>query len=69
VIRLPYDKGAIAAELGMARESLSRAFANLEEDAIAVRGSEVTIRDRAMLLRRAETMPSRRGLSGGTAKS
>ncbi len=57
VIQLPYDKGAIAAELGMARESLSRAFASLEEDAIAVRGSEVTIRDRTMLVGRCRADP------------
>jgi CRP/FNR family transcriptional regulator, transcriptional activator FtrB len=57
VVQLPYDKGAIAAELGMARESLSRAFASLEEDAIDVQGAEVRIRDRATLLGRCRADP------------
>jgi len=48
-IDLPYDKGIIAAELGMTRESLSRAFAVLEADAIIVAGGKVTIRDRQKL--------------------
>ncbi len=50
-VTLPYDKGAIAAELGMARESLSRAFAVLADDAIEVAGASVRIRDRAALRR------------------
>jgi len=52
VITLPYDKGAVAAELGMTRESLSRAFASLATDAIDVQGLEISIHDRAALLRR-----------------
>lgn len=48
-IVLPYDKGTIAAELGMTRESLSRAFASLEANAIFVTGNKVTIRDRQKL--------------------
>jgi len=57
LIQLPYDKGAIAAELGMARESLSRAFASLEEEAIDVQGAQVRIRDRVVLLRRCRADP------------
>lgn len=49
-IELPYDKGTIAAELGMTRESLSRAFASLEANAIFVAGNKITIRDRQKLL-------------------
>lgn len=48
-IELPYDKGAIATELGMTRESLSRAFVALETDAIAVNGSKIRIHDRQRL--------------------
>lgn len=44
-LNLPHNKGTIAAELGMTRESLSRAFAVLEADAIIVDGAKVTIRD------------------------
>lgn len=49
-IELPCDKGTIAAELGMTRESLSRAFASLEGNAIFVTGNKITIRDRQKLL-------------------
>lgn len=48
-INLPHNKGTIAAELGMTRESLSRAFAVLESDAIIVDGAKVTICDRQTL--------------------
>ncbi|MCB5944377.1 helix-turn-helix domain-containing protein [Acidocella sp. KAb 2-4] len=48
---LPCDKGTIAAQLGMTRESLSRAFAALEADAITVLGSKISVRDREALLR------------------
>lgn len=47
---LPCDKGAIAAQLGMTRESLSRAFAALEADAITVRGASISVRDRQRLI-------------------
>jgi CRP/FNR family transcriptional regulator, transcriptional activator FtrB len=57
IITLPYDKGAIAAELGMARESLSRALAILQADAIVVEGATVRIRDRDRLRRCCEPDP------------
>ncbi len=48
-IELPYDKGMIAAELGMTRESLSRAFAALSGEVLTVEGARVRVRDWAGL--------------------
>jgi CRP/FNR family transcriptional activator FtrB len=42
---LPYEKNLIASELGMTRESFSRALASLERDGIAVQGETITILD------------------------
>lgn len=52
VVTLPYEKGTIAAELGMTRESLSRALASLEADGVGVQGAEVSIHNRTALLQR-----------------
>jgi CRP/FNR family transcriptional regulator, transcriptional activator FtrB len=40
---LPYEKNLIASELGMTRESFSRALATLEGDGIAVQGETIVI--------------------------
>jgi len=45
----PYEKNLIASELGIARESFSRALAMLENAGISVDGQEITIHDRALL--------------------
>lgn len=42
---LPYGKNLIASELGMTRESFSRALSALQSDGIAVDGENITIRD------------------------
>jgi CRP-like cAMP-binding protein len=44
-LRLPYDKGLIAARLGMQPETLSRALAKLRPLGVETKGSRVTIRD------------------------
>ncbi len=44
-LSLPYEKGLIASELGMTRESFSRVLATLQERAIAVHGQSIEIRD------------------------
>ena len=48
---LPYDKGLIAARLGMQPETLSRALAKLRPLGVETHGSRVTIRDIAALRR------------------
>jgi CRP-like cAMP-binding protein len=45
ILRLPYDKGLIAARLGMQPETLSRALAKLRPLGVETKGSRVTIRD------------------------
>jgi CRP-like cAMP-binding protein len=45
ILHLPYDKGLIAARLGMQPETLSRALAKLRPLGVETRGSQVTIRD------------------------
>lgn len=45
IVYLPYDKGLIAARLGMQPETLSRALAKLRPLGVETRGSRVTIRD------------------------
>ncbi len=40
---LPYEKSLIASELGMTRESFSRALAALQADGVAVKGDVITI--------------------------
>lgn len=49
VVTLPYDKGTIAAELGMARETLSRSFSVLGQ-AIEVHGAQIRIINKNKLL-------------------
>jgi CRP/FNR family transcriptional regulator, dissimilatory nitrate respiration regulator len=48
-LTLPHAKGTIAARIGIAPETLSRAFARLAELGVATRGSRVTIADVARL--------------------
>lgn len=42
---LPYEKNLIASELGLARESFSRALAALRRSGVVVRGETIEIRD------------------------
>lgn len=46
---LPYEKNLIASELGMTRESFSRALGSLQAEGITVEGDTITIRDGAHL--------------------
>lgn len=46
---LPHEKGLIASELGMSRESFSRALAALQAEGLTVRGDVLTIVDLARL--------------------
>jgi len=46
---LPYDKGLIAARLGMKPESLSRSISNLRGQGVTVRGGHVSVADVARL--------------------
>ena len=46
---LPYDKGLIAARLGMKPESLSRSIANLRQQGVRIRGGAVEVEDMARL--------------------
>ena len=52
---LPYEKNLIASELGMKRESFSRALSSLEKSGIKVDGQTIAILDADRL--RAECMP------------
>jgi len=52
---LPYEKHLIASELGMTRESFSRALSSLEKSSIKVNGHTIEILDANRL--RAECMP------------
>ena len=45
VLRLPFEKGLLAARLGCRQENLSRAFAALRELGVETRGARVTLRD------------------------
>lgn len=45
----PYEKNLIASELGIARESFSRALSTLEKSGISVDGQKITILNRARL--------------------
>ncbi|HVX75327.1 MAG TPA: helix-turn-helix domain-containing protein [Bradyrhizobium sp.] len=49
-VTLPYEKGLIASQLGMTRESFSRILATLQRDIIHVDGQKVHIRNRHALL-------------------
>jgi CRP/FNR family transcriptional activator FtrB len=44
-LRLPFEKGLLAARLGCRQENLSRAFAALRELGVETRGARVTLRD------------------------
>jgi CRP/FNR family transcriptional activator FtrB len=44
-LRLPHQKGVIAARIGIRPETLSRHFATLRNVGVRVRGSQVEIRD------------------------
>ena len=46
---LPYEKNLIASELGITRESFSRALSQLQKHGISVRGETILIRDAAQL--------------------
>ncbi len=46
---LPFEKGLIASELGITRESFSRALASLQKEGIAVQGDTITIVDAGRL--------------------
>jgi CRP/FNR family transcriptional regulator, transcriptional activator FtrB len=46
---LPYEKNLIASELGLARESFSRALSALRKSGVVVRGDTIDIRDPARL--------------------
>lgn len=47
---LPYEKGLIASQLGMTRESFSRILASFQRNIIRMNGQTVHIRDREALL-------------------
>lgn len=47
---LPYEKGLIASQLGMTRESFSRILASLQRDIVHTDGQKVHIRNRSALL-------------------
>lgn len=51
IVHLPYDKGLIAARLGMQPETLSRALAKLRPLGVETHGSRVAIHDVAALRR------------------
>lgn len=51
IVHLPYDKGLIAARLGMQPETFSRALAKLRSLGVETHGSRVTIRDTEALRR------------------
>jgi CRP/FNR family transcriptional activator FtrB len=48
-VTLPYEKGLIASQLGMTRESFSRILATLQRDTIDMAGQVIRIRDRDAL--------------------
>ena len=49
-VTLPYEKGLIASQLGMTRESFSRILATLQSDIAQIDGQKVHIRNRHALL-------------------
>ncbi|UHC16280.1 helix-turn-helix domain-containing protein [Methylobacterium currus] len=54
---LPYEKHVIASELGMTRESFSRALASLEPAGVRVDGQAIAILDRDRLIAAAQPDP------------
>lgn len=51
ILRLPHSKGIIAARIGIRAETLSRAFASLKAEGVAVNGHTVTVADLGRLSR------------------
>jgi CRP/FNR family transcriptional activator FtrB len=51
---LPYEKSLIASELGIVRESFSRALTSLEVWSVEVKGNTISIRDPELLARECE---------------
>ncbi|MGE5503233.1 MAG: cyclic nucleotide-binding domain-containing protein [Actinomycetota bacterium] len=49
VLRLPHNKGLIAARIGVRPETLSRVIAQLKHQGVAIKGHSVTIADIALL--------------------
>ncbi|CAM5776602.1 transcriptional regulator [Labrys miyagiensis] len=49
-VTLPYEKGLIASQLGMTRESFSRILSALQRDVISMDGQEIRILDYSALL-------------------
>lgn len=56
-ITLPYEKGLIASQLGMTRESFSRILAKLQRGVIDMQGQSIHIRDHQALLVLSEPDP------------
>lgn len=54
-VALPYDKGLLAARLGMTPETLSRSFAKLKNLGVTSRGARITIGDSQRLQHYAES--------------
>ena len=57
VVELPVEKRTLASYLGMTPENLSRAFAQLSEHGLDVRGQTLIITDKARLRRLAKPLP------------
>jgi CRP/FNR family transcriptional regulator, transcriptional activator FtrB len=54
---LPYEKSLIASELGMTRESFSRALSVLKRHGVAVKGDRITVEDEHRLARACQPDP------------
>lgn len=65
---LPYEKNLIASELGITRESLSRALSKLERSGIRVEGQTIIIVDRARLADECGPDPLIDGVEDGYSK-
>jgi CRP/FNR family transcriptional regulator, transcriptional activator FtrB len=61
---LPYEKNLIASELGMTRESFSRALSSLEKSGIRVEGQTITIVDGSRLSAECTLDPLIDGIDG-----
>lgn len=49
--KLPFSKGALAARIGVSRETLSRAAQMIADEGLLLRGRQIVIRDRARVER------------------
>ncbi len=67
-VTLPYEKSLIASELGMTRESFSRALAMLQQNGLAARGETLVIVDRERLEAVARPDPLIDGPEAATGK-